>query len=393
MSYLPKCFLAFFAFAGLFSINGICDSKADSLKDEFNGLLDTIVSSTNIPGALLAVHTPALNLDWEGAAGVSEIKDSTALNPDAPLRIASNTKTYVAAAILRLVEEDRVSLDDGIIDYLSQEMVAVLAGDGYSMKAITIRHLLSHTAGFFDHAQAPKYIQSIMADPQKQWTPDLQIRGCVNWGDPLAGVGEVFLYSDTGYILLGQVLEKVTGKPLGVAVRELLDFEALGLETTWWEINEQKPGPAKDRAHQYLQIYDTHDWNPSLDSFGGGGLVATVEDLRDFWRALFTGKVFKQETTLQTMFTTPIDPETTPYRLGIFVRDINDLTGYEHSGFWGTVAVYVPELDATVAAAVTRQEHGAYVFKLMRDVVGILQKEIQSDSPNQYPVSEGDGRQ
>ena len=105
--------------------------------------------------------------------------------------------------------------------------------------------------------------------------------------------------------------------------------------------------------------------------------MATVGDLTRFWRALFSGEVFTQKTTIDTLLTTTIESEVPGYRMGVFVRDYNGLTAYEHSGFWGTIAVYVPKLDLTIAAAVTQQEQGRAVFKLARDTVEFIRIAMQ----------------
>ena len=77
------------------------------------------------------------------------------------------------------------------------------------------------------------------------------------------------------------------------------------------------------------------------------------------------------------MLTSPIPLEETPYRLGVFVRDIDGMEGYEHSGFWGTRAVYVPELDLVVAGAVTEQSQGAAVFAMTDQAVALIAGEVR----------------
>ncbi len=168
----------------------------------------------------------------------------------------------------------------------------MLDGDGYDTGAMTIRHLLTHTSGLFDHTGPDRYVEAIMADPMHRWTRAEQLRGAVEWGDPHGGPGEFYTYCDTGYVLLGGVIEYVSGQPMAVAVRELLDFEGLGLDSTWWETLEPRPTGVRDRAHQFLGDLDTADFDPSYDLYGGGGIVSTVGDLARFYRALFTGGVF-----------------------------------------------------------------------------------------------------
>ncbi len=359
----------------LFVALGACQPSNDNtrkIENKLQALVDSVASNKAIPGILLSVDAPRLRLNWQGASGYADISDSTRLSSGTPVRIASNTKTYVAVAVLRLWEDGKLSLNDSIEGYLTDEQAAPLAGDGYDLQTITLRHLLTHTSGMIDHAMTQDYFNEILANPKKRWTRQAQIQGAADWGDPLGPPGEAFSYSDTGYILLGQVIEKVTQKPLGKAVRDLVGFGGLGLNATWWEIEESRPDKAGERARQYIGTNDTYDWDASLDLYGGGGLLASVGDMSKFMRALFTNQVFAKESTLDTMLTTTIDTEKTAYRMGVAVRDYDGVKTYQHSGFWGTIALYAPELDLTVAAAVTQQEQGRAAFKLAKEVVGIF---------------------
>ncbi len=104
-------------------------------------------------------------------------------------------------------------------------------------------------------------------------------RFAMKHGKPLAKPGAEFHYADTGYILLGEILERRTGNSLATAYRTLLHFNKLGLADTYLETLEPKPARAKQRAHQYLGTIDAADFDPSFDLYGGGGLVSTVDDL------------------------------------------------------------------------------------------------------------------
>lgn len=352
-------------------------TRLDDLEASLQALVDSVAGAPEIPGALLYAYSPSAGLEWDGAGGSSDGASGTPMVPDQTVRNASNTKTYVAAAILRLWETGRLDLDALARDFLDENQVQLLEEDGYDMAAITLRHLLSHSAGLIDHGSADEYSAAILADPTRRWTRDDQLAGAVEWGDPLWPEGEAYSYSDTGYILLGQVIEGVTGEALGPAVRALLGFDDLGLDATWWELMEPPPPSAGPRAHQYIGGVDSNGWDPSLDSYGGGGLVTSSKDLARFWYALFNGDVFESDATLDTMLTTPLPSDESPYRLGVFVRDINGMTAYEHSGFWGTRAIHVPALDLVVAGAVTEQSQGPAVFAMTERAVALIAAEAR----------------
>lgn len=378
---MRKTFLLLFL--SLISPSLVWAYQAEDLKQSIQQLSDQLIQQdSTIPGVLIHVEAPDINFSHSFSSGVSEIKSGTSLNPDGSVRIASNTKTYVSVSILRLWEQAKLNLNDPISNYISNMHREILEGDGYDLDNITIRHLLTHTSGMFDHASSNTYFQKVFANPSYEWTRTEQIQGCADWGDPLFEPGEQFSYSDTGYILLGEVIEKLTGKSLGEAVRHLIDFEKLGLTSTWWEKTEQQPKTATDRIHQYFQGNDTYDYDPSLDLYGGGGLVANSKDMALFYQELFSGNVFDQPSTLDTMITKINFPEgytpSNDYRMGIFYFNNNDVAMYSHSGFWGTEVTYIPELNTTVSVVTTQFGKIRAMRGLLTEVIELL-KEYEGD--------------
>ena len=99
------------------------------------------------------------------------------------------------------------------------------AAGGYRPDAITVRQVLVHTSGIYDVGQDPAYQAAVNADPAKRWTRLEQVRFAMDHGAPVGEPGTVYAYSDTGYSLLGEIIERATGTPLADAYRTLLDFE------------------------------------------------------------------------------------------------------------------------------------------------------------------------
>jgi len=168
-----------------------------------------------------------------------------------------------------------------------------------------------------------------------------------------------------------------------VAVRELLDFEGLDLTSTWWETLEPRPTGVPDRAHQFYAEYDTADFNPSFDLYGGGGIASTVGDLARFYRALFTGGVFADPATAGVMLTTVDGVQALPgaseralppgaYRMGIWVVEVEGLTTYRHTGFFGTLATYVPELDLVVTVTTNQNSDQGVLNKLALETIRVV---------------------
>lgn len=330
---------------------------AASLQASLQSVLDSVLMARpDIAGISVQVDAPRRCLSWSGVAGVSDRATGARLRPEQPHRIASNTKTYVAAAVLRLVEEGKVRLDAPIAGLLSAGSVETLRRGGYRPEAITVDHLLTHTGGIFDYAMSQPFQDAVNGNPTKRWTRAEQVGFAVEHGQPYGAPGTVYHYSDTGYILLAEIVERITGKSMAAALRELLNYGRNGWTSTWFETLEPPPSGVADRAHQYMGDVDTYGWDPSFDLYGGGGIAATSKDMARFTRQLFeTGRIFRKKETIDLMLSQPSIPTQRNYRHGIYSRDVEGARGYGHTGFWNTFAFHFPELDLTVAASLTQQ--------------------------------------
>ena len=352
-------------------------SAAPSHAEALQARVDRLVAEhEQLPGLAIYVIVGAGD-DGEryGAAAGAADPDGTPMTVHTPVRIASNTKTYTAATYLRLWEQDRVALDASLRAILDEDFTATLEGFGYDPDAITARHLLMHAGGLPDHADA-SYVRTIFDDPQHPWTRAEQLELMGERPGPLWPAGGGFSYSDTGYVLLGHAIERATGQRLARAAREQLGFDALGLSSTWWELHEPvppgEPGGTPARAHQYLGGAPTHDWSATMDLYGGGGLASSVRDMATFLAGLFRGQVFDDPATLELMRTAPGHPNPEAYRIGLFPRTVAGHDAYSHSGFWGTLSIYVPDLDLAVAG-VTLDQDG---FRLMAAAVNATIEEV-----------------
>lgn len=329
------------------------------LADSLHAILERVAAAdTSIPGLILHVHAPQIKFTYDGAVGTTRFEGGEPLTPEHPVRLASNTKTYVAAAVLRLWEDGFIDLESTLHDHLPTTYLQLLVDGGYAPATITIRHLLTHTSGLFDYATSEVYTEHILRDPMHRWSRIEQLRGAVDWGEPYAAPGEIFHYSDTGYILLGLIVEQQTGKDLAQSLRELIDFSRLGLDHTWMESLEDQPAETRERAHQYYGDIDIYPFDPSFDLYGGGGLVSTMADLSLFMRALFKGRVFRDDTTIDLMLRTAQADTSShnSYRMGLSAIELAGHIAYGHEGFWGTAAVYIPDLDIAIATSLNQGE-------------------------------------
>ena len=197
------------------------------LTEAFQAAINKEVTD-NMIGILIHIESPGKKISWSGAAGYSDKDKKVIMKPGQSFRIASVTKTYVASTILRLWEDKKLALEDPISRYISSEHSEILTRGGYDVNKITIRHLLTHSSGLFDHAQTEEFMNKIFSEPGHVWTRTEQIQKDTEWGKPVGEIGERFSYADTGYILLGEIIEKMTGKKMNDAIRGELALKKMG---------------------------------------------------------------------------------------------------------------------------------------------------------------------
>lgn len=346
--------LAIIGFVMSQSVAAAAANPLDRLASEITG------RDPGVPSVVAHARSERHAIDWTGESrGSSE--GGPAPLAKRPFRIASVTKLFVAAAVLRLAEQNRLVLDGVVSAYLSDGTTKMLLSGGYDPARITITQLLSHTSGVADHSTLPAYEQSIFANGQRRWTRGDQIALAVSDGRKVGEPGEHWAYSDTGYLLLAEIIERQTGEPLAASIRGLLRFDRLGLQETWFETLEAAPGHLAPRLRQRFGKIDVTDFDPSFDLWGGGGIVSTVRDLALFMDAFVKGRLFDRPETLALALT---GPWSTP----VPGRDAHGLVFFEqtraghhclgHAGFWNVDLVACPALDLVVVVTLNQPATG-----------------------------------
>jgi D-alanyl-D-alanine carboxypeptidase len=335
--------------------------------------LDQLIENTvdpSRPGLIVNVYSETHDLDWSKSYGINDISESNLLEKFDQFRIASVTKTFVAAVILRLWEDGKINLDNPISKYISEEHSNILSKGDYDPNSITVRHLLNHSSGMYDHTIHPNFLKKISENPLHKWTRTEQINACMEWGEPVGLIGKQFQYSDTGYVILGEIIENITKLNLDIAMKNLLRFEKLNINKTWFEDNR-----IDRRIHQYFgNDRDIYNIDPSIDYFGGGGLISTAKDLSKFYYLLFNNKVFNNESTLKEMIK-KYNYETTAeidYSLGIWEIKLDDTKFYTHSGYWGTQVVYSPKNDISISVNYSEGWSGSNNAPILEKIFSII---------------------
>jgi D-alanyl-D-alanine carboxypeptidase len=285
--------------------------------------LDDVVAAFAV-GALAEVRDE--HGVWRGTSGVAELGTTRAVPVDGRFRAGSITKTFVATVALQLVGEGRLRLDDTVEAWLPG-----VVPDG---QRITVRHLLNHTSGLYDVVRTLPMppSQEFLDNRWRTWTAAELVQRAVANPPTFEPPGSAYAYSNTGYLLLGQIIEKVTGQSYGDEIERRV-IQPLRLSGT------SLPGPSPEipgpHPHGYvpkdseMNLIDYTEMNPSVMG-AGGELISTTSDLNRFFAALLGGRLLPGH---------PFDEMRTPgvegalYGLGLFWRDTScGVRVYGHDG-------------------------------------------------------------
>jgi D-alanyl-D-alanine carboxypeptidase len=159
------------------------EQKAEAIIAELQRALEEEVGATpSLPGGLLHIQAPRLGIDRSFAVGVFDRQSKRPLETRHVFRIASVTKTFVAAAVLRLHEDGKLDIAAPINRHLPKEYIEPLEAAGYPTSEITLRHLLTHTSGIHDYAMDSRYMETVLKNPEHRWTRMEQTQFALKYG-------------------------------------------------------------------------------------------------------------------------------------------------------------------------------------------------------------------
>ncbi|MEO6349523.1 MAG: serine hydrolase [Candidatus Limnocylindrales bacterium] len=329
---------------------------AGPLADAFGAQLDSILEEQQvifrIPGLSAAVIFPD-GSRWELARGFADIGREVETTRETTFVVGSITKTFVTAAVMQLVDEGGLSLDDPLSDYVA---------DFPNAENITIAELASHTSGLYDYFQHPEYNLRVFNEPDHEWRPREILSEFVL--EPYFAPGTGYHYSNTNFVLLGLVVQEAAGMPLPDVLR-LRFFEPLGLDSTWSQA--AGPPPTTGSLGYLVQqrgtvgLDDGTTYRPTFASatvaFGAGDIVSTASDLADWAHALFGGEVVSADSlALMENYRYSADAQGT-YGLGTRTRLIGQYRLFGHTGSlrgFDAAMWYVPEADLTIVVLTNR---------------------------------------
>ncbi|WP_086821506.1 serine hydrolase [Allokutzneria sp. NRRL B-24872] len=327
---------------------GLGAGSAAALPDDLKSTLDA-VHSEGMPGVFAEVRDG--RTVWRGAAGVADLATGRPVTADMRHRVGSVTKTFTAAAVLLQVEQGRLRLDAPIGDYLPHLV------PGERGRAITVRMLINHTSGLADYltiafpSLAEMQPKSLDDNRFRRFRANELIAMGVNAppaGEPGSTPG---VYSNTNYLLLGQLLRKVTGRPAEeVITRTVID--RAGLRHTEFPDGTRIRGP---HSRMYESLFGAIDPPRDYSVYDmswvstGAALVTTMADLNHFYAQLLSGKIVKPGSLAQMQRTVPVislEGNQIDYGLGLHKVTTSCGTFWGHDGsVWGAQALSLTSAD------------------------------------------------
>lgn len=307
---------------------------AQKLTDRIEQHLDSLYKTSDFPGVSLAVILP--NGDAIAIAkGKENVEENKVLKTSHRLLAGSIGKTVVAATALKMVEQGKLKLDEPISTYLGKE---VWFDSIPNARDITVRMLLNHTSGIPEHVQNEVFLKRTAQEPNKIWSPLERIRYI--FGAALFEAGKDWNYADTNYIILGMILEKITGeayydlanhlilKPSGL--KNIIPSDQLELKKV--ATGYSQPGSpfliegAMIKNGKFIT-------NPQLE-WTGGGYATTPTDLARWAKYLYEGKALSKPMLDEMLAGVPSKLGNNLYGLGVIIGESKLGKTYGHSGWF-----------------------------------------------------------
>jgi len=357
-------------------------ATAQPSNERLQSKLDSLRVAGNYPGlsiSIIGMDNKQLNF----VSGFSDIEKNLRLTTKHLLMQGSVGKTYVAAIAIMLIKEGKLNLDEKVAAYLGNyEWYSRLP----NASSITVRQIMNHTSGVMRYEFKPDFINDLNAMPEKTWKPEELLQYVLDEKASFAA-GEGWEYSDTNYILLGMIIELVTGKKYYELVNERI-LKPFKLSDTKPTDKILLPGIAqgyagKDNEFKLKEKVINDDGsfviNPQFE-WTGGGIYSTTEDLAKWGKLLYEGKVVDTLLMLKDAAPAKLGRES-KYGLGVIIRQTQQGTSYGHSGFFPgymTELFYFPGKKLCIALQTNSSDFKNLKMGLQRVVMEFAKEFIAS---------------
>ena len=259
--------------------------EAESLKSRAQGLVEA-----GYPAALAAV-TDSKGESAGVAVGKGNLETGQAPPMDGEVRVGSNTKTFVAVVVMQLVQEGKVGLDEPIETYLP----GLIKGEGIDGSKITVRQLLQHTSGLPEYTDTTPGSGDIF-QIKDHYIPPRDLLDTALSKPAAFEPGTQWAYTNTNYVVLGMLVERVSQRPVGEQIDERI-VKKLGLSHTYFPGNGEKKIRGSHPQGYHIngegKLEDVTEMDASLP-WAAGAMVSTPSELNTFFQAVFDGRLLTQ---------------------------------------------------------------------------------------------------
>jgi len=327
------------------SLSAAQHENVGQYKKEIDKYLSSVYAP-NLPGAaVLAVMDGEVIL--KKGYGMADMELNVSLSPEMVFRIGSITKQFTAVGILMLVEEGKIKLDDLITVYLPE----------YPLKGrkVTVRHLLNHTSGIKSYTSMPEFFKMMRKDIKVNELIDVFKDQKYDF-DP----GEKYLYNNSGYILLGAIIEKITGEKYSDFIKKRI-FDKIGMKNSYYGV----AAPIiKNRVKGYSFTENCVENSAYISMtlpYAAGSLLSTVDDLYKWNRYLNSGKLISKKSLEKLYKKSKLNNgEEINYTFGFVKINFKGYTQICHGGgINGFISnkLYIPKKDIFVAILTNSTEN------------------------------------
>lgn len=351
------------------------------VNEDIKNLFKNELEKENIKSGILHLYSNSKGINIQLAE--STINSEDYINTNSPFYTASITKILTATSIGILKENKKVNFQDKITKYLPETLINklhILEGKEYS-KEITLAHLLQHTSGLPDYFTdstidgSSNVINQLLIDPKKYWSAQEMIRFTKEKMKPHFIPGQGYHYTDTEYVLLALVIEKVSGLSLDKFFHQYI-FQPIGMLGSYINLKSSPIKKELPLTMFYAGDIELSSIKSLSADWGGGGLVSTTQDLIKFFEAYNNDKIVNKNTRL-AMQNWVYENVGTEYGFGLRKVSFNNIFDVDtnlqligHSGSTASFLWYCPQLDTYIAGTFNQLEASKntlnLVYKMLR---------------------------
>ncbi|HMU45914.1 MAG TPA: serine hydrolase domain-containing protein [Chitinophagaceae bacterium] len=340
--------------------------------------LDSLRQVANYPGISVAIAC-ADGSEMTFTSGFNDKEKNIALSKSDMLMQGSVGKTYVSAIALQLVKQGKLNLEEKVATYLGDLPWYHRVPNAAD---ITVRQIMNHSSGVMRYEFKPDFLNDLNAQPTKTWKPEELLAYVLDEKAPFAA-GEGWDYSDTNYILLGMILEKLTGEKYYALLNEKI-LKPFGLTNTKPTNKITLPGLAQGyagaenefgKSDKVMNADGSFVINPQFE-WTGGGVYSTTEDLARWGKLLYEGKVVDTSLMLNDAVRAKLGPDS-KYGLGVIIRPTPVGVAYGHSGFFPgylTEMAYFPSLKICIAVQANSSDFRSVKMSLSRILLELVKQ-------------------